>query len=53
MVNDELSHVQECLILNQPTLNVKKCNFNYIVFESHKKQVKTNLTSNLNSQKIQ
>ena len=51
MVNDELTHVQEWLILNQLTLDVKKCNF--IVFKSHKKQLKTNLTINLNSQEIQ
>ena len=51
MVNDELTHVQKLVILHQHTLNVKKCNF--IVFKSHKKQFKTNLTINLDSQEIQ
>ena len=50
MVNEEISHVQEWLMLNQLTLNVKQCNF--ILFKAHKKQLKTNLSINLNSQEI-
>lgn len=51
MVNDELSYVQKWLRLNQLTLNVKKCNF--MIFKSHKKQLKTNLTIKLSNQVMQ
>ena len=51
IVNEELSHVQEWLMLNQLTLNVKKCNF--ILFKAHMKQLKTNFSINLNTQEIQ
>ena len=50
IVNEELSHVQEWLMLNQLTFNVKKCNF--ILFKAHMKQLKTNFSINLNGQEI-
>jgi len=46
LVKEELSHVQEWLVSNQNTLNVKK--YNFIIFKSHKKP----FTTKLNNQEI-
>ena len=51
MVNKELSPVQNWLVSNRLTLNVKKCNF--IVFKSYKKHLKATLNINLNNQVTQ
>ena len=51
LINEELAHVQEWLMLNEFTLNVKKSNF--IILKSHKRKLTDHLSLKLNSEMLQ
>ena len=51
LINEELAHVQEWLMLNKLTLNVKKSNF--IIFRSHKRKLKNHLSLKLSNELLQ
>lgn len=51
LINEELARVQEWLMLNKLTLNVKKSNF--VIFKSHKRKLKKHMSLKLNNEMLQ
>ena len=51
LINEELAHVQEWLVLNKLTLNVKKSNFT--IFKSQRRKLTKHLSLKLNNEMLQ